>query len=187
MLKMAKSEAVSIKDDPKLLDRANWQNIRVAVDNEAIHPDWRTALYRLHRTGRIDNDQREAGDRYAKLIRDYRALWVDPMGHIELYRTDDRLSWEKRTPAISDATWALGMVAGEALKDESELETKRAQRLSKRYKEARAIAGPVANILEDLLVSDIWPVCNKGHREIGHALTRLSHFFTTGTKRERAR
>jgi hypothetical protein len=183
MLRMAKSEAVSIKDDPKLLDRANWQNVRIAVDNEAIHPDWRCALYRLHRTGRIDNDQREAGDRYASLIRDYRKLWIDPMGHIEAYRRDEDFTAANRSPAIVDVTWALGMVAGEAVKEESEFETKRAQRISKKYKEARAIAAPAANILEDLLVNDIWPVCNKGHREIGFALTRLSHFFTTGNKK----
>jgi hypothetical protein len=184
MLKMAKGEA-SIKDDPKVLDRANWQHVRVAVDNEAIHPDWCTALYRLHRTGKINNDQREAGDKYATLIRDYRKQWIDPIGKVEMYRTNELLSWEQRTPAITDVTWALGMVAGEVNREESEFEIKRARRLSKRYKEARGVAGPAANLLEGLLVNDIWPVGVRGHREICHALTRLYHFFATGTKRER--
>jgi hypothetical protein len=185
MLKMAKAESISIKDDPRTIDRANWQNVSLAADNEAIHRDWRCALYRLHRTGKIDNDQREAGDLYAKLIRDYRALWVDPMGQIELYRTNEQLSWEQRAPAIRDASWALGMVAGEAIREESEFETKRAKSLSKKYKEARALAGPAANIVEDLLMHDIWPVGFAGRREICNALTRLYHFFATGTKRER--
>jgi hypothetical protein len=185
MLKMAKAESISVKDDPKTIDRANWQNVSLAVDNEAIHRDWRCALYRLHRTRKIDNDQREAGDLYAKLIRDYRALWVDPVGKIEMYRTNEQLSWEQRTPAIVDVTWALGMVAGDVRREESEFETKRAQRLSKRYKEARAVAGQAANIVEDLLIYDIWPVGWRGQREISHALTRLFHFFSTGTKRER--
>jgi hypothetical protein len=184
MLKMAKGEA-SIKDDPKVLDRVNWQNVRVLVDNEACHSDWASALYRLHRTGKINNDQREAGDKYATLIRDYRKQWVDPVGKIEVYRSREDYSAQNRSPANADVTWGLGMVAGEALKDESEFEVKRAQRLSKRYKEARGVAGPVANLLEDLLVYDTWPVGHRGHREICHALTRLYHFFTTGTKRER--
>jgi hypothetical protein len=106
------------------------------------------------------------------------------MGQIEVYRPDER-SYETSCNATRDVERLLGVVASEALREESEFETKRAQRLSKRYKEARAIAAPVANILEDLLVNDVWPVCSKGHREISHALTRLSHFFTTGTKRER--
>ena len=185
MLKMAKSEEATIKDDPKLLERPVWQRMKIAADHEACHSDWSSAFYRLHRTGKIDNDQREAGDKYASLIRDYRKLWVDPVGQIEVYRRDDDFSAANRSPAIADVTWALGMVAGEAVKEESEFETKRAQRISKKYKEARAIAAPVANILEDLLVNDIWPVCHNGHREISHALTRLSHFFATGTKRVR--
>lgn len=183
MLKMAKA-APTVKDDPKTIDRVNWQHIREAADNEAIHEDWRCALYRLHRSKRINNDQREAGDLYAKLIRDFRKLWIDPMGLVEAHRPDN-YSWQNRTPAIADVTWALGMVAGEAIKEESEFETKRAQRISKKYKEARAIAGAAANVLEDLLINDIWPVGELGQREIGHALTRLYYFFTTGTKRVR--
>ena len=185
MLRMAKAEVVSLQVDPKPMDRATWQRIKVVVEHEACHRDWGCALYSLHRIGKIDNDQREAGDRFAALIRDHRKLWMDPMGQIQLYQTDDRLSWEKRTPAIADATWALGMVAGEALKEETEFEIKRAQRLSKRYKEARTIAGPACGILEDLLMDEVWPIGEGGHREIKHALTRLSHFFATGTKRER--
>jgi hypothetical protein len=184
MLKMAKTESISIKDDPKTIDRANWQNVSLAADNEAIHRDWRCALYRLHRKGKIDNDQREAGDLYAKLIRDYRALWVDPMGQIEMYRTTDK-AYERRCDATKDVEYVMGQVAAHGMKEESEFETKRAQRLSKKYKEARGVAGAAANVVEDLLMYDIWPVGWRGQKEISHALTRLYYFFTTGTKRER--
>jgi hypothetical protein len=186
MLKMAKAESISIKDDPRTIDRANWQNVSLAADNEAIHRDWRCALYRLHRTGKIDNDQREAGDKYATLIRDYRKQWVDPIGEIEIYRRTENLYVPDRVEGnravVQDVERALGWVAGAPL-DESEFEVKRAQRLSKRYREARGVAGPAANILEDMLIHDIWPVGQRGHREICHALTRLYHFFATGNKR----
>jgi hypothetical protein len=182
MLKMAKT-APTITDDPKSIDRANWQNISLAADNEAIHRDWRCALYRLHRIGKIDNDQREAGDLYAKLIRDYRGLWVDPMGQIEMYRTTDK-AYDKRCDATKDVEYVMGMVVAEG-REESEFETKRAQRLGKRYKEAKGVAGLASNIVEDLLMYDIWPVGWRGQKEIGYALTRLYYFFTTGTKRER--
>jgi hypothetical protein len=182
MLKMAKAESISVKDDPKTIDRANWQNVSLAADNEAIHRDWRCALYRLHRTRKIDNDQREAGDLYAKLIRDYRALWADPMGRVEMYRTTDK-AYDKRCEHTKDVEHVAGMIVADAMREESEFETRRAQRLSKRYKEARGVAGPAANIVEDLLIYDIWPVGWRGQREIGHALTRLYYFFNTGNKR----
>lgn len=184
MLKMAKTAEPTIKDDPKTIDRANWQNIALAAENEAIHPDWRCALYRLHRTGRITNDQREAGDRYATLIRDYRKLWFDPMGSIEVLRFSDSHE-DARGPRTRDVEWQMGMVQADAMRHESEFEIKRAKRLSDKYKEARAVVGLVANVLEDLLINDIWPTSFRVHKEISHALTRLSHFFMTGTKRER--
>jgi hypothetical protein len=177
MLKMAKGE-VSIKDDPKVLDRANWQDVRVAVDNEAIHPDWRSALYRLHRTGKINNDQREAGDKYATLIRDYRKLWTDPMMKFEV---DDKFASDLDVRKL--VSFGLGHVAADARGPDSEFEAKRAQRLGRRYKEAGAIAGTARNILEDLLIDDIWPVGERGQVAIRHALTRLYHFFNTGNKR----
>jgi hypothetical protein len=180
MLKMAKTESISVKDDPKTIDRANWQNVSLAADNEAIHRDWRCALYRLHRMRKIDNDQREAGDLYAKLIRDYRALWVDPMGQIVMYRTTDK-AHDKRCDATKDVEDVMGHVS--ASREESEFESKRAIRLGKRYKEARGAAGVAANIVEDLLIYDIWPIGWRGQREISHALTRLYYFFNTGNKR----
>jgi hypothetical protein len=182
MPKMVKAESISIKDDPKTIDRANWQNVCIAADNEAIHRDWRCALYRLHRARKIDNDQREAGDLYAKLIRDWRALWVDPMGQIVMYRANNDRH-EKRCAATKDVEDVMAYVAAEGMREESEFETKRARMLSKKYKEAKGVAGVAANIVEDLLIYDIWPVGWRGQKEISHALTRLYYFFNTGNKR----
>jgi hypothetical protein len=135
----------------------------------------------LHRTGKINNDQREAGDKYATLIRDYRKQWVDPMGLIVMYRTTDK-AHERRCEATADVEGVMGHVVADGMAEESEFEIRRAQRLSKRYKEARGVAGPAANLVEDLLIYGIWPVGWRGHREICHALTRLFHFFSTGNK-----
>jgi hypothetical protein len=185
----AKSEP-TIKSDPRAMERVNWQNVAQAVDHEAAHRDWRCALYRLHRIGRINNDQREAGDKYLSLVRDFRDLWTDRMGKIEVYRgfgrTDDREDREpeKRSRATRDVEFAMGHVVADDIAEESEFTIKRAKKIGKRYKEAREIAGPAKRILEDLLVEDIWPAGELAHREIGHALTRLSHFFNTGTKRK---
>jgi hypothetical protein len=179
-----------ILDDPRPKDRVTWQRIRVAVEHEACHRDWGCALYTLHRSGRINNEQREAGDKYGMLVRDFRKLWDDPMGKIEVYRgfgrTDDREEREpeKRSRATRDVEIALGHVVADSLVEESEFTTRRAKRLGERYQEAREIAGQARSVLEAMLLDDVWPVCERGHVEIGHALTRLSHFFSTGTKRK---
>jgi hypothetical protein len=186
MKAVAKSEP-KLETNPRLLDRDNWQDVRLIVDHEAAHRDWRCALYRLHRTGRINNDQREAGDKYLKLIMDFRDLWRDKAGQIAVYREgkDERI--EHRCRKTQDVEMAMAHVIADAQVEESEFETKRAQRIGKRYKEAKAIAGSARRILEDLLTDDIWPAGEMGHREIGYALTRLSHFFNTGTKRKHSK
>src|SRR5512139_337655 len=170
---------LDIKDDPKPKDRATWQRLRLLVEEEACHPDWGCALYRLHRTGRIDNDQREAGDRYASLIRDHRALWRDSMLD---FVVDDFGA------AKADLNRLVQFGLGHVLADdqtESDFETKRAKRIGVRYREARAVAGPINSKLEDMLMDEVWPVGEREHKEIAFALTRLFHFFSTGTKRKR--
>jgi len=176
---------VSIQSDPKPLDRATWHRVKGLVELEAIHRDWGTALYALHRLGRIDNDQRDAGDRYRTLILDYRKLWRDPIGQIEIYREPRYESLEKRSPLTAIVEFGLGHVVADAMAEESEFETRRAKRIGARYKEARIIAGSVNSVLEAMLIDDVWPVGEEGHINIAHALTRLSHFFSTGTSRKR--
>jgi hypothetical protein len=184
---MAIKHEATIKSEPGILERLEWHRMREASSKEVVHPDWTCNFYALHRSGRLDNDQREAGDKYATLVRDYRKLWHDPMADIEVYRRTERLYVPDRVEgnrgAVQDVERALGWVAGAP--EESEFEIKRAQRIGKKYKEAMAIAGPARRILEDLLIDDIWPVGWQGQMEISHALTRLYYFFATGTKRER--
>jgi hypothetical protein len=187
MLKMAKTEEAQLTDDPKPKDRLVWGRLRLALEAEVVHRDWGCALYRLHRTGRINNDQREAGDKYGSLVRDHRKLWRDRMGDIEVYRSPGYDSLERRSRATSDVEWALGMVAADGLAPESEFEIRRAKRIGTRYKEAAAVAGAARGVLEELLVDEIWPAGEIAHREINYALTRLVHFFNTGTKRKHSK
>lgn len=68
-----------LKDDPRSVDRVSWNRIRLLAEHRAIHDAWGSVLYRLHADGRIDNDEREAGDRYWWVIEDYRrAQATDP-------------------------------------------------------------------------------------------------------------
>jgi hypothetical protein len=197
MLKMAKTDE-ALTDDPKPKDRLIWGRLRLAVEDEVIHRDWGCALYRLHRTGRINNDQREAGDKYGSLVRDYRKLWRDRMGDIEVYRgsghtndpgghiTPDRENKEpeKRSRATRDVETVMAHILADDLAPETEFEIKRAKKIGLHYREASEVAGVARGILEELLVDEVWPTGERAHREISYALTRLVHFFNTGTKRK---
>ncbi len=44
-MKVAKKPEATVKDDPNPLDRVNWQRLRIAADDEAIHRDWGCALF----------------------------------------------------------------------------------------------------------------------------------------------
>jgi hypothetical protein len=184
MLRMAKAAEVSLHVDPKPMERVTWQRLKVVVEHEACHRDWGCALYTLHRTGRIGNDEREAGDKYASLIRDHRKLWCDRMGSIVVYRAPGFEHLEKSSALTADVERLMGSVIADARQEESEFETKRAYRICQRYKEARAVAGAANSILEDMLIDEIWPVGERGHTQIKFALERLSVFFNTGTKRK---
>jgi hypothetical protein len=67
-------EPIALDDDPRPADRARWQRLRLAVEAELIHRDWGCKLYQLHREKRIDNDEREAGDEYYRVIENHRRL-----------------------------------------------------------------------------------------------------------------
>lgn len=180
---VAKKLQTTIADDPRPLDRPTWNRVRDLVSLEAIHRDWGVVLYALHRLGQLDNDEREAGDRYTALITDYRKLWRDTMGDIEAYRDQNHEHLEKRSPQTADVEKMLGWVAAADQREESEFELKRAKRISNRYKEARAIAGPINVVLEAMLIDNVWPAWWQ-YEAISDALTRLSYFLCRGTKRE---
>jgi hypothetical protein len=187
MLKMAKVAELGLTDDPKPKDRAMWQRLRLIVEEEACHRDWGCALYRLHRTGRIDNDQREAGDRFAKIALDYKKVVHEPITDVLGIDTGQfgGLSIHRQTGNIGPTRDMIASAWAENLRGQTELETKRDERSTRLYKEASAIAGPALSILESLVLDDVWPVGERGQREISHGLTRLSLFFSTGTKRKR--
>jgi hypothetical protein len=67
----SKPEDVSLRDDPRVRDVGVWNTLRIMVEEEAIDPAWRCPLYRLHKTGWITTEQREAGDRYWKVWDSY--------------------------------------------------------------------------------------------------------------------
>jgi hypothetical protein len=175
-----------IMDDPRPKDRAMWNRLRVVVEHEASHRDWGCALYTLHRTGRISNDQREAGDKFVKIATDYKRLIKEPITDVlGLSGQFGGLSIHQQTKHIGSTRDMIASAWADNLRDSTELETRRDERTTRRYKEVAAIAGSALSILESLVLDDIWPVGDRGHIEISHALTRLSHFFNTGTKRKR--
>jgi hypothetical protein len=190
-MKLVSKAEPSLNNDPKPMDRATWQRMRVVVEHEACHRDWGCALYRLHRIGRIDNEQREAGDKFAAIAYDYKKLIHEPI--TDVLGVSDGVAaggWAvnleaKSGPRTGPTRELIAHAWAESLKDSTELENKRDERTTKRYKEAAVVAGPALSILESLVLDDVWPVGERGQREISHALTRLSHFFSTGTKRKR--
>jgi hypothetical protein len=73
-----------IKDDPRPKDTVAWNRLKLMVMDEACDRAWGCALYRMHRNGLIDTEQREAGDRYWKLIDEYKKVQeIDPDDVIE--------------------------------------------------------------------------------------------------------
>lgn len=73
-MKVAAEKKLELEDDPRPRDRVVWNRMRLAAEAEAIHPAWGCALYRLHREGRIDNDEREAADEYIRVIENHKRI-----------------------------------------------------------------------------------------------------------------
>jgi hypothetical protein len=195
MKAVAKSEP-RLTNDPKPMDRATWQRMRVVVEHEACHRDWGCALYILHRTGKINNDQREAGDRYATLARDYKKMIAEPIMELEGFAAygdqigeaqtgRNNMVLNRGTGEVKSLPQAMSEIIAENKREPSEFEDRRERRLTRRYKEAGEVIGPIRRALEDMLLDEIWPVGERSHLAISHALTRLGVFFNTGTKRKR--
>lgn len=69
----------TLRDDPRVRDPVAWNRLKLMVMDEACDRAWGCSLYRMHRNGLIDNEQREAGDKYHKIIADYiNTQQVDP-------------------------------------------------------------------------------------------------------------
>lgn len=69
---MGDKPEVSLKNDPRIRDAAIWNRLRIMVEHDACDRAWGCPLYILHRTGLITTEQREAGDRYHKIVEDHR-------------------------------------------------------------------------------------------------------------------
>jgi hypothetical protein len=74
MKAVAEAEQLDINDDPRPRDRVLWNRLRLILEADLADKAWGCCLYRLHREGRISNDEREAGDRYFKVVEDHRKL-----------------------------------------------------------------------------------------------------------------
>lgn len=61
-----------IKEDPrKIKEVAEWNRLRLVIYHESGHQAWGYPLYALHRSGKISERQREAGDAYFRVVQDY--------------------------------------------------------------------------------------------------------------------
>ena len=126
MKSVAETEEVSIKDNPRTKDRVRWHRIMQLVETESCDRAWGCALYKLNRLGRIDNDEREAGDKYLKLVEDHRRLQeTDPeelehgkeLAYKRILRAEERYNQARKLigfgtltldPLISDEVWPAG-------------------------------------------------------------------------------
>lgn len=182
---VAKKAELELNTDPRPMDRVIFNRLKLMVEHEACHPAWGCALYRLHRLGRIDNDQREAGDKFAMLASDYKKVIHEPLTDVLGVTNHGEISMHRQTGSLGKTQDLIASAWAENLREKSELEQRRDERTTRRYKEAASVAGSALSVLEALLLEDVWPVGERGQLAISHALTRLAHFFTSGTKRKR--
>jgi hypothetical protein len=125
------------------------------VNDGAIDPAWRCALYRLHRNGIIDTEQREAGDRYWKFFDEYNR-WQDK----------DPDSPRDVLPEARDAF------------------LRKIERLKVRRREIIDIIGLGRGLLDSLILEDVYPATERQKVFIRALLAQLAIFFKTGTKRK---
>lgn len=86
---VTKEQEIELNMDPRPMDRATENRLRVMVFAEAIKPTWGCVLYTLERQGRITADQKEAGNRYWQLAADYtRLMDTDPNTELDYKRVD---------------------------------------------------------------------------------------------------
>lgn len=62
---------IALGEDPRPMDTVTWNRLRIAAEAEVIDRAWGCQLYKLHRLGWLTTEQREAGDRYQKIVLDY--------------------------------------------------------------------------------------------------------------------
>lgn len=75
-MKIVGNAALALDDDPRPKDRAMWNRLKLVVEAELCDRAWGCKLYQMHREGLIDNAEREAGDKYQIICRDFER-WQD--------------------------------------------------------------------------------------------------------------
>jgi hypothetical protein len=148
-----KQDGAALKDDPRVRDVVGWNRIKVMVFEEACDRAWGCALYRLNRVGLINTEQREAGDRYWKLIDDYKQTQkIDP---------DECLDDKDR-----------------------EFQMARINKAKKKREEVIDLLGSGRMLLDDLILSEIYPTSEREKKLLVAMLEALNIFFSRGTKRK---
>jgi hypothetical protein len=146
-------DSAALKDDPRVRDAVGWNRIKVMVLEEACDRAWGCALYRLNRVGLINTEQREAGDRYWKIIDDYKQTQkIDP---------DDSLNEKDR-----------------------EFQLARINKAKKKREDVIDILGGGRMLLDDLIISEIYPTSEREKKLLVVMLEALNIFFSRGTKRK---
>jgi hypothetical protein len=144
---------VALKDDPRVRDVVGWNRIKVMVFEEACDRAWGCALYRLNRVGLINTEQREAGDRYWKLIDDYKKTQqIDP---------DEALDDKDRESKLG-----------------------RIKKAKDKREEVIELLGGGRMLLDDLILSEIYPTSEREKKLLVAMLEALNIFFSKGTKRK---
>lgn len=151
MAKVKNPDGLSLRDDPRVRDRVIHNRLRIMVEHEACDRAWGCALYMLNRLGRISNEQREAGDRYHKIIEDWKATQqLDP----------DELNAK-----------------------EAEFQMRRIEKARRRRDDMVELLGGGRMLLDDLILSDIYPATERERKLIRAMLEALAIFFNTGRTR----
>lgn len=121
-MKLAKEAEIKLDDDPKSIrDIAIWNRLKLMVEAEIVDPAWCCPLYKLHRIGFINSDQREAGDKYQALVTSYRRLMAtDPDEYPDYARELAYKRIEKAKDGYRDVIGILGI--GRQVVDEVVLE-----------------------------------------------------------------
>jgi hypothetical protein len=146
-------DGVSLKDDPRMRDVVSWNRIRDMVFEDAIDRAWGCALYRLNRVGLINSEQREAGDRYWKLIDDYKKTQqIDP---------DEALDDKDRESKLG-----------------------RIKKAKDKREEVIELLGGGRMLLDDLILSEVYPTNEREKKLLVAMLEALNIFFSKGTKRK---
>jgi hypothetical protein len=108
-----KEEDLEINDDPRPKDTVAWNRLKLMVMDEACDRAWGCALYRMHRNGLIDTEQREAGDRYWKLPDEYKKVQdIDPDDVIPESRVAVTNRIARKKKRMAEVRGLLGMGRG---------------------------------------------------------------------------